>query len=120
MNDKQPPLSSSHGDWLESTLEQSLRARYEETFRRMQDAFRDMCATRRAILEFESRQTAAGKAINPIPSLLSWDLRKPREQNGDKSSTPEPSPSAAHSESPISADYPCTEVSHPKGQGGEL
>lgn len=112
--------SSSLADWAESTLEQNLKARYEETYRRMQDAFRNMCATHRAILELQRRQTAEGKAINPIQSPLSWGSRKPREQSDDKSSTPEESPSATRSESPTSADRPCTEVSHPKDRGGEL
>ncbi len=78
-------------DGLEdSTLEQSLRAKYAETFRHVQGAFRDMCATLRALLEVRSRLSETYRAQNPIPPLLSWDSRKPKEQTDDTPSIPEP------------------------------
>lgn len=78
-------------DWVESTLEQSLRARYEETFRRLREAFRDMGATHRAILELQSRQSAAGRDVTPFQFLPSWGPHTTTEQTADKSSTPEQS-----------------------------
>ena len=83
--------SFPYADWVESTLEQSLRARYEETIHRWQESFRDMCATHRAILELQKRQIEAGKAVSLIPPLLSWDSPPPYKQTADKSSTPEQS-----------------------------
>lgn len=80
-----------YADWVESTLEQSLRARYEETFRRVREAFRDMSATHRAILELQSRQSAEGRVVNPFQFLPSWGPRITKKETDDKSSTPEQS-----------------------------
>jgi hypothetical protein len=80
-----------YADWVESTLEQSLRARYEETYRRLREAFRDMGATHRAILELQRRQSAEGRVVTPFQFLPSWGPRKASEQIDDKSSTLEQS-----------------------------
>jgi hypothetical protein len=81
---------NSYASGLEgSTLPQNLKAKYEEIYHRLQDAFGDMLAKHRAILEARSRQTEEERALNPIPPLLSWWDRPIPQQTDDKSSTPE-------------------------------
>ena len=83
--------SFPYADWVESTLEQSLRARYEETWHRVREAFRDIGATHRAILELQSRQTAAGRVVSPFQFQPSWGRRTTKKETDDESSIPEES-----------------------------
>ena len=85
-------VNSSFADWVESTLPQSLVAKYEGTFLRLQEAFRDIRTKHLEFLELQSRQSEEDRVLNPIPPVIFWLRHKGAQPADDKSSTPEPLP----------------------------